>query len=115
MLEQVTDRRLHAFVIWEPVLSTDWGAPSTGVLARIHDPRAIQFWDREHLLSKSMGGPEHLPRGDGVNQIGFKMRGVIWDFVAIYPPRSDRPSLTGAPVVAVIDQVRAQLAGVRNN
>lgn len=92
------------------MLITDWGAPSTGVLARVHDPRAVQFWDRRRLLSKTLGGPAHLPRGDQLNEIGFQMKNVIWDFVAIYPPGSERPSLTGAPVVSVNGNVHDELA-----
>ena len=34
-LEQAQDSRLHAFVIWEPMLPTDWGPPSTSVLSRV--------------------------------------------------------------------------------
>lgn len=89
---------------------TDWGAPSTGVLARVHDRRAVQLWDRRRLLSKALGGPAHLPRGDHLNEIGFQMRNVIWDFVAIYPPGSEQPSLTGAPVVSVNSNVHEELA-----
>ena len=98
------------FVIWEPVLPTDWAAPSTGVLSRVHDARALQFWDQPRLLSERLGGPSHRPRGASVNDIGFAMRDVIWDFVAIYPAGSDRPSLTGAPVLNVMDEVRGELA-----
>jgi len=110
VLEQVSGARISAFVVWEPVLSTDWAPPSTAVLARARDPRVKQFWDKKHLLSKTLGGPEHLPRSDGLNKIGFEMTDVIWDFVAIYPPGADRPSFTGAPVIKVIDDVRGQLA-----
>jgi hypothetical protein len=98
------------FVIWEPVLPTDWAAPSASVLSRLHDARAVQFWDQRRLLSDRLGGPSHRPRGDHVDDIGFAMRKAIWDFVAIYPSGSDRPSLTGAPVVNVMDAVRAELA-----
>jgi hypothetical protein len=47
-----------------------------------------------------------------MNRIQFNMRGVIWDFVAIYPPGVDRPSFTGAPVVSVVDDVRHELERV---
>jgi hypothetical protein len=97
-------------VIWEPVLPSDWAAPSTGVLSRVHDARAVQFWDQPRLLSKRLGGPSHRPRGDNVDDVGFAMSTAIWDFVAIYPAGSDRPSLTGAPVVNVMDAVREELA-----
>ena len=35
-----------------------------------------------------------MVKGDVVNDIAFDMGNVIWDFVAVYPPQSDRPSLT---------------------
>lgn len=114
-LDQVRTPQLHAFVVWEPVLPTDWGLPRTFALSRVHDVRASQFWDKKHLLSKTLGGPEHLARSNGVNKINFEMSGVIWDFVAVYPPGSDRPSLSGAPVVRVIDDVRAELARAAKN
>lgn len=40
------------------------------------------------------------------------MHGVIWDFVAIYPPGTDRPSFTGAPVASLTDDVRRELKRV---
>lgn len=107
-------RPVRTFVVWEPVLPTDWGSPTGGVLARVHDARAMQFWDRQHLLSKTLGGPEHFARGDLVNKINFGMRSVIWDFVAIYPPGSERPSFTGAPVVSVNSDVHEELARLLN-
>lgn len=110
MLEQLPRSRVRVFVVWEPVLPTDWAAPSAGTLGRVHDARAVQFWDKEWLLSKTLGGPQHLPRSDGVNKIGFDMGDVIWDFIAIYPPGSDRPSLTGAPVFQVVEDIRRELA-----
>jgi hypothetical protein len=114
-LDEVRSRQIRAFVVWEPMLPTDWGLPRSFALSRVHDPRASQFWDKKHLLSKALGGPERLTRSDGVNKIGFEMGAVIWDFVAVYPPGSDHPSFTGAPVVQVIDDVRAELARVAKN
>jgi hypothetical protein len=70
----------------------------------------MQFWDKQHLLSKTLGGPAHMVKGDIVNDIAFDMGDVIWDFVAVYPPQADQPSLTGAPVFKVIDEVRTQLS-----
>ena len=112
VLEQVHDTGLRAFIVWEPVLLTDWATPSTSTLSRVRDPRAMQFWDRRRLLSKALGGPARFPRTDPVNRIQFNMHDVIWDFVAIYPPGTDRPSFTGAPVVSLADEVRRELARV---
>ena len=103
---------MRAFIVWEPVLPTDWATPSTSTLSRVRDARALQFWDRKRALSNVLGGPAHFARSAPVNRIEFHMRDVIWDFVAIYPPGSDRPSFTGAPVVQVIDDVRNELTRV---
>ena len=79
-MEEFAGKRVRAFVIWEPVLPTDWSSPSTAALRRISDTRAAQFWDKGRLISHSMG--EH-DRGS-----------VVWDYVAVYPAGpvwEDRP------------------------
>jgi hypothetical protein len=89
-------------VVWEPVLLTDWGAPSTATLSRISDGRAAQFWDKERLISHLMG--EH------------NRSSVVWDYIAIYPSGAiwkERPPQAlygGGPVVRVIEAGRAALA-----
>jgi hypothetical protein len=93
---------VRAFVVWEPVLPTDWGAPSTATLKRISDPRAAQFWDAKRLISHSMG--EH------------NRRSVVWDYIAVYPrgerwtDRPPEPIYSGGPVVRVQEPARAALA-----
>jgi hypothetical protein len=93
---------VRVFVVWEPVLPTDWGAPSTAALRRIADPRATQFWDKGRLISRSMG--EHNPRS------------VVWDFIAVYGDgavwNDHLPQATykGGPVVRVTQPARAALA-----
>ena len=89
-------------MIWEPVLATDFALPATAALRRIPDPRASQFWDKQRLISHSMG--EH------------DRRSVVWDHIAVYP-RSvlwmDRPPKAlyeGGTVVRVVDPARAALA-----
>ncbi len=92
---------MRAFVVWEPVLATDWSSPSTMALRRISDTRAAQFWDKDRLISHSMG--EH------------DRRSVVWDYVAVYPVGAvwgDGPPEAiyhGKPVVDVIEQARAAL------
>jgi hypothetical protein len=82
------------FVIWEPVLPTDWTAPSTAALRRARDPRVQQYWDKGRLLSKAMG-----EKGKS---------NIFWDYVSVYragviwhdsPPK---PFYEGRPVVAVV-------------
>ncbi len=87
------------FVIWEPVLPTDFAAPSTMTLKRLSDQRVSQYWDKEHLVSKSIGEED----------------GVIWDYVAVYPPGKTweqsppDPTYAKVPVIQVIDETRAAI------
>jgi hypothetical protein len=93
---------LRAFVVWEPVLLTDWSSPSTATLSRLSDVRVTQFWDRRRLVSNAMG--EH------------DRRSVVWDYVAVYaagavwengPPAA---LYHGNPVVRVAEEARAAIA-----
>jgi hypothetical protein len=74
LLQTKPDPRLKLLVVWERVLSTDYGFPSRAVLAEINDRRAVQFWDPRRSLSKAMG-----ERSDDSET-------VVWDWVALYPP-----------------------------
>jgi hypothetical protein len=97
LLEEQREGKIRVFVIWEPVLPTDLAAPSTMTLKRIADARASQYWDNEHLVSKSIGEKD----------------GVIWDYVAVYeqaklwdkaPPE---PTYSNEPVIHVLDELRS--------
>jgi hypothetical protein len=101
-MQQFAGKPVRAFVIWEPVLPTDWSSPSTAALSRISDARAAQFWDRGRLISYSMG--EH------------DRRSLVWDYITVYPAGAvweDGPPEAlyhGGPVVRVIEPARAALA-----
>jgi len=45
LLAEQKDAGIRVFVVWEPVLPTDLGAPSTTTLNRLSDPRVSQYWD----------------------------------------------------------------------
>ena len=99
LLDEQREGKIRVFVIWEPVLPTDLAAPSTVTLNRIADARASQYWDKEHLVSKSIGEED----------------GVVWDYVAVYPQGKlwDKgppvPVYSQAPVVGAIDGTRAAI------
>ncbi len=92
------------FVIWEPVLPTDFGAPSTATLRRISDPRASQYWDKEHLVSRLLG--ETDPSS------------IVWDYVAAYPPGAlwnktpPQAAYSHVPVIKGIDGARETMRGL---
>lgn len=96
VLEQRRGEKLRVFVVWEPVLPTDWlvPRPTTGTMRRISDLRVHQYWDRGRLLSKAMGGPDR--------------RSVVWDWVGVYLPEAvwesgpPKPKFAAGPVVRVI-------------
>ena len=95
LLDGQHDSRIRVFVIWEPVLATDLGAPSTATLRRASDSRVSQYWDKEHLVSHLLGERDRSS--------------VVWDYVAVYkqgklwdqaPPE---PVYSRVPVVHGID------------
>jgi hypothetical protein len=99
VLRDAHDPSLRVFVVWEPVLFTDWHAPGAGAVGRVPDARVTQFWDAKRTLSQAIRqGP------------------VVWDYVALFPPGVSwdaafpAPRFSGAPVVRVIDDFRRQLA-----
>jgi hypothetical protein len=100
-LQGIHDPKVRVWAVWEPVLATDRGAPSTATLARLRDSRAAQFWDQGRLLSKMMG------EKDG--------KSVVWDHIAIYEAGTlwqdsvPKPVFAGRTVVRVIAQAEEKL------
>ena len=104
------DPGLRVFIIWEPVLETDWSAPGSGVMARVADARVTQFWDKDRKLSASLGGPEQVKKIAVANEIGFGMKDVIWDAVLVYRKRESKAAFIGAPVFQVAAQLPEYIA-----
>jgi len=101
MMAEFAGEPVRIFVVWEPVLFTDWSSPSMATLGRLANARAAQFWDKKRLISHSMG--EH-DRGS-----------VVWDYIAVYPvgavweERPPQPLYDGGPVIRVLNEARAAL------
>lgn len=77
---------LRVLVIWEPVLETGWGTPSQTLTGDVADPRVEHFRDPDRGLSAIYGGAPKLPDLAGVEEIGFRMKDVVWDTALLYPP-----------------------------
>ena len=94
MLREMNGQDVQVFVVWEPVLTTDFTAPSTSALARIADVRVAQYWDRKRALSHLLG--EH------------NRATVVWDYIAVFAPEMlwqdvlPRPVYSDHPVRDVI-------------
>lgn len=74
-------------VVWEPILVTDWRAPSSGTLARMPDPRVRQFWDPHHKVSKALSRMANL-RPSLKNTGTDTTHGFHWDEAIVYAPHS---------------------------
>lgn len=98
LLDKQHDPKIRVFIIWEPVLPTDFGAPSTATLHRASDTRVSQYWDKEHIVSRSLGERDR--------------NSVVWDYIAVYQPGKlwdkapPEPSYSRAPVIHGIDEAR---------
>jgi hypothetical protein len=99
---------MRVFVVWEPVLKTDWERPRASILNHISDPRARQYWDKQLVVSEQA---RVVLRDDSE-----PMEEIVWDFVGAYPPGVrwedgfPMPAFKGAPVVEVTDGLREYLA-----
>jgi hypothetical protein len=86
-------------VVWEPVLVTDFTAPSSVALARVPDQRAAQYWDRKRALSHLMGEHDRAT--------------VVWDYIAVYAPSTRWEDLPPKPVYSD-GPVRDVIGGARD-
>ena len=101
VLKRDTRSAVQVFVIWEPVLTTDWGKPGSGLTSNVADARAVHYWDPERHLSAMFGGPAQVNALAAQHEIAFKMKDVVWDAALIYPPGAlwgARADLLVAPV-----------------
>lgn len=105
--------KVRVFVIWEPVLATDWWRPSQALTSNVPDRRAVHFWDPGRRLSAAYGDAPKLDLLAGVRKVGFRMKDVVWDTALIYPPGAKWGSpaqLLVAPVVEYRDDLAEALA-----
>jgi hypothetical protein len=92
------------FIVWEPILPTDWQSPTQLLLSRASDLRASQYWDKAHLLSGEL--KQHLRPGE---PDCCEQDGNLWDLVAVYPKGTNlrsSPSFISGPVVRSIRNVQ---------
>ena len=108
MLKQNHSDRLKVFVVWEPILPTDWFRPSRLVQRRVADPRVTQFWDKNHLVAKELR--THL----AASQVGCcEHQRILWDVVAVFPKDAkwdSAPDFIGEPVIHAAPEAAKRLA-----
>ena len=100
LLREIKSQDVRVFVIWEPVLPTDFVAPSTAALRRVPDARAAQYWDRKRALSHLLG--EH------------NRSSVVWDYIAVYAPRKLWQDVPPKPIYSD-NPVRDVISGAKES
>jgi hypothetical protein len=93
------------FVVWEPVIATDFAPPTTGTLTRVRDRRAAQYWDHDRALSAEIVRSVLTdPDRYGLEE-KLESNSIVWDTVAVFPPEVrwegefPVPAYYGFPVV----------------
>jgi hypothetical protein len=94
-------------------LFTDFAAPNSFALKKLSDSRAIQFWDKDHLVSREL---QRVLAAHGASKPNCcELRGTLWDVAAVYDSQSrwssgmPPPTFIDGPVGTVKDAVRRRL------
>jgi hypothetical protein len=113
---------VRVLAIWEPVIVTDVGPPTSATLARLGDARVEQFWDAERAVSEAwIREARRDPARYGFREAPHPDT-IVWDVVAVFAPEASwgdlppAPAVHGYPVVDAIEDVRravVSLPGVR--
>ena len=103
---------MRVLVVWEPILATDWRAPSGSTLARVTDLRAKQFWDKNHVISGALS--EIVKGGLQAKPPCCVQDGFYWDEAILYPRGAHwgdgvPAELWNGPVVRVISSLEKSL------
>jgi hypothetical protein len=110
LLEKTRSVPIRVFVVWEPILATDWSRPSGAVQSRISDPRTIQYWDHDHLVAGELH--RQLSSEPSCCQRG----GVLWDVAVIYGKQAQwgnsSPVFADGPVVKAASDLERRLASL---
>ena len=99
---------VRVFVVWEPVLPTDWRRPAAAQTSYVPDRRAAHYWDIGRRLSALYGGSANLDSLAQTVHKGFRMKDVVWDTALVYPPGArwgGAAKLLVAPVVKFRDEL----------
>ena len=114
LLNKLPDVPVRVFIVWEPILPTDFGAPITAVLNRALDRRVQQYWDKDHVVATQMAADARAPQPE---QECCLRSGVLWDLAAVYPrgtlwdQRLPTATVFNGPVVEITEAIEGALSG----
>jgi hypothetical protein len=114
-LSEFPGAKIKPLVVWEAVVSSDTEPPSNRDLERVSDPRAVQFWDKDGMVSRAIREPIVAGGQDDKLQRYRNKGDLLWDTVAVYPAggrwgdAGPKPKYTGGPVAIVLPDLRQAL------
>jgi len=102
LLKEFPGGLIRAQIVWEPVLRSDLAPPLSRVLGRVSDPRAIQYWDPELVVSSD------VVRAINANPVKYDFDQplppdfVAWDVIAVF----GKTARTSSSVIGVFPSIR---------
>lgn len=75
VFERLPDPRLHAFVVWGPMLDKEERSDAVEATRFFDDPRSTHFWTDDDLLAASFSAPAGLPADE-----------LAWDTFLLFAP-----------------------------
>jgi hypothetical protein len=73
--------KVRILAVWQPMLLTDWGRPTTSALARLRDRRVEQFWDPGGRVATAVARAGSV---DHREPSCCERKGALWDLAAVY-------------------------------
>jgi len=115
-LRRHPDLPVRVYVVWQPMLPTDWAPPTTFAMNRIPDHRAQQYWDPAHVVARKLAADRRAPQP---TEECCEQSGVLWDLAAVYPPgaswNGQMPPATvfNGPVTDIAPAIESALVAAR--
>ena len=106
---------LRVLVLWMHITHSDRQPPNSLVLARVSDPRTIQWWDPHRLLSKVMQRDYPADTLIAMQDTTGTPPPVIWNLVAMWRPgvtwtdHLPLPDFSGHPIDENVGAFRRRL------
>jgi hypothetical protein len=113
------DADVRVLVVWLPVLESDQGPPEDTVRRVFRDPRIVEFWDPDRLVSPRMiDRAMRILRAKG-EEPDFDASVIAWDVAMFFPAGAawedpfPTPAWSDAPVEQAVPRVRRALGPAR--
>lgn len=101
VLQENPQQPVRVFIVWQAIRASDIKAPGPGILGRVTDARARQFWDPENIFPQELQRRLQSDAAHPKPNCCETDEGVPWDLVVVYPAGAKWES--ALPAAAFID------------